>query len=574
MKDFLLLLRVLKGHIATYVMAFIFMALATGCYLLLPPQMGMLLQSLGQLGEGGDKQFFTVLPWIINATFLLFAAAIFGLSQALTITVVSEKIMNRLRLKFFNSIINRPLDHSKIKPSGEIASEFFSDLAIIQTGISGCMLDFARHLLFSIGSITALFIINPKMTGFALLSIGVVVLVILVLIQALKKSVLKIQLIRSNISSMLVEYAANAYVINAYSRIEYMTEKFRDMLKNARKMIVRHGILLALVSPLSLLTFSIILLFALIYSVKQVTNGEMAVNELITYFTYALFMVSSISQLSITIGQLHQSAAIAGKHADILNADLPSITPSSNAKNNPSQSPLSIKVVDVDFTYKEAASQTLQSVSLTIPARRVTAIIGESGSGKSTLAALLCGVFKPTAGKILISNGDLWQPLDKLTDQIAIVPQEPFLFTGSFYENISFGRSWISLSDAMRAAKRTGMHEFISLQSGGYDSIIEEGGLNLSRGQRQRIAIARAIVNKPDILILDEATASLDFASEQIIKRLILDIREFVTVIVIAHKGSILDTADKTIVVDRGQCIPGYNTPDFEQKKRGHREVV
>lgn len=175
----------------------------------------------------------------------------------------------------------------------------------------------------------------------------------------------------------------------------------------------------------------------------------------------------------------------------------------------------------------------------------------------------------PTAGKIFISNGDLWHPLDNQADQIAVVPQEPFLFTGSFYENITFGRSWISQSEVRHAAKRTGMHEFISLQSGGYDAIIEEGGLNLSRGQRQRIAIVRAIVNKPDILIFDEVTASLDSASEQIIKQLVLDIKDLVTVIVIAHKGSILEAADKTIVIDHGQCVEGYDASVFEQKIEG-----
>ncbi len=192
-----------------------------------------------------------------------------------------------------------------------------------------------------------------------------------------------------------------------------------------------------------------------------------------------------------------------------------------------------------------------------MPAGKVTAIVGESGSGKSTLAAMLCGLYQPQRGSIaMLGDGDESIGMGGCyPGQIAMVPQEPFLFAGTILENITFGREEITEARARRAADAARIHDFIAALPNGYHTNLDEAGKNLSRGQRQRIAIARALAGEPTAVILDEATASLDIVSERAIKAVIDDLRGSVTFVIIAHQGALLSGVDHCVALRCGEVI-------------------
>jgi len=297
------------------------------------------------------------------------------------------------------------------------------------------------------------------------------------------------------------------------------------------------------------------------YGMRQLRDAHLTIAMLISYFTFAAVLVASISQVGYYGGRLRQAGAMLVKHDAMLAL---SVAPSEDiglpvaireAGNRAARRPFGFEIRGASFTYPGKESPAVSGVTFSIPPGKVTAIVGESGSGKSTMAAMLCGLYQPQQGFIRVVDLDgadtALQP-SALTGRTAIVPQEPFLFSGTFLENITFGRDNITEAQAQRAAEAARIHDFITSLPAGYHTSLEEAGKNLSRGQRQRVAIARALAGKPSAIILDEATASLDVASERAIKATIDSLRGAVTFVIIAHQGALLSGIDHCVVLDHG----------------------
>lgn len=569
MKDIGLLVTLMRQRPLGYVLGFVFMALGTGAFLMVPFQIGELFRAINAMSHssflnsvaGQEQEPITpVLYPLISMTVFLALGSAFALAQSLCITVTSERIMNTLRFRYFQKVITRHLDESDPKPSGDMASEFFSDLAIIHTGIAKRMLDTARNALFAIGACVAMFVISPDMTGIAVLGIAVLAGAIVLIARYIRRSVVGVQAARSAIMNRLLEGATNAFVIRAYGQEAFMERRFEATLNDVFRRILRHNILLSSVPPISSIAFVAVLFVMLIYGMMKIQSGVLEAPSLITYFTFAIALAAGGGNLSLGIGDLNQSAAVAAKHRDTLETVLRKTPPL--PRRTVAQEPLEAVTDDLRFTYRGADSEVLRGISVQFAAGEITAVTGETGCGKSSLAALICGLFEPTAGTVTIGGKTSGHGApETLRSQIAIVPQEPFLFAGSVADNIAFGREDITPADIKRAAAATGMETMLEKTEYGAPAIVAEGGGNLSRGQRQRIAIARAIAGKPGLLILDEATASLDPFSERIVTSLIKTLTGKVTVILIAHKGSILEAATRTYHMEHGQITETDGPP-------------
>lgn len=567
MTDFVRLLKLIRAHVGVYSCAVAALIVGSVAFLFIPPQFGRLMAALNDVASGRNTQPAT--------TAVLIAAALLGLhgiaafTYTFLVSFASERIVNQLRARFFGNLVNERLDVRPPKSLGQIASEFSSDLSLVQDGLSTTLIDCVRHALVTVGAFAALFWIDLKMTVIALAGVGVVAGAVLIFIRKVTTSLITIQQARAQVMSLLLESASNVYIIQAYGRTAYMSARFASRLRDMFSRVWRQMFLVASMNPICLILFAGVMSALAMFGMQRLREAHLTIPNLISYFTFAAVLVASVSQLGYLAGRLRQAGAMLAKHERMLApAALPRIE-NDDAIADIYHPPCGFELRDVSFTYPGKDTPAVMGVSLIVPPGKVTAIVGESGSGKSTLAAILCGIYRPQRGTVhLLAAPDFREILVGPDDRrVAIVPQEPFLFDGTILENIAFGRE-VSESSARQAAIAAHIHDFITTLPAGYETQIGESGRGLSRGQRQRISIARALAGKPSAIIMDEATASLDVASERAIKAVIDELRGSVTFVIIAHQGALLSGVDHRILLHCGevQSESGYavasNVPD------------
>jgi ATP-binding cassette, subfamily B, bacterial len=364
----------------------------------------------------------------------------------------------------------------------------------------------------------------------------------------------------------LLEGASNIYIVQAYKRVPYLSKRFDQGLNEMFKRVRAFFFLTSSMSPMSLLVFAIVMIAVTFYGMRELRTDNITVEQLVAYFSYAIGLVASTSQVGYLGGRLRQASVVLAKHgAMLISSDTPRTTEATRVQHPMHTKPYGFAAQNITFTYPDRSVQVLTDVSFNFKPGVINAIIGESGAGKSTLAALLCGLYRPQSGSIYLTTRDGIKmdttPSD-VSQEIAFVPQEPFLFGASVLENITFGREGISEARVRQVAMAARIHDFIMALPNGYRTVLQEGARDLSRGQRQRISIARALAGDPSVIVLDEATSSLDVISESVIKTLMEDLRGSVTFVVIAHRGALLSGVDHVIALHLGQV-------SFEGPPRG-----
>lgn len=285
-----------------------------------------------------------------------------------------------------------------------------------------------------------------------------------------------------------------------------------------------------------------------------VIAGKASIGQLVFFVTLQNMAYQPLSQLSVAFPRARRNAARAERLFRVIDEER-QVVDKPNAKNLPALEQ-EIKFDEVYFQFPEKRGWALQDITAAIPARSVVAIVGRSGSGKSTFINLLLRSFDPRKGTVSIDGYDLRDvKQDSLRRQIAIVPQEVDLFSRTIAENIKYGKPEATRAEIMAAAKQALAHDFILAMPRGYETLVGERGLKLSGGERQRVGIARAVIKKPTILILDEATSHLDTESERLVQTATEALMKTTTTIVIAHRLSTVLRADKILVFDRGKIV-------------------
>lgn len=537
------LIRLARPHWPSYASGILALLAGTGLFLLLPQQLGQLIQLIS--GPPQTLQMSLLAPVAMTIGAIFIGQALLMAVYSYLISLVAERIGNELRAAFFCQMISRPVTANGEKQLGAVASEFSSDLAIIQLGLSDSLVAFLRHAIFTLGAFIALFLVDVSMAAISLLSVLVVAGVITVFMRLAHQAVLRLQKRRAEILAFLVEAVANAYVIQAYQRVSYFNKRFRSQLDRAYGEITHNTRLMVFISPVSLLVFGVAIGVILAVGLQAVAQGRIDTAGLIAFLSYVMILVVSVSQLGMTLGRIRQSASIYDKQKPLLQT-----VAAAGAEMDPGPllaSDASGFIFDkVSYRYPQARTPVLNEVSFSIPAGKITAIVGESGAGKSTVVALLANLLQPATGAVYCAAG---------SGQIALVPQNCFLFSDSIRENIRFGRHWLTDEQVERAACAAQIHQFILGLPDRYSHQIEEGGANFSRGQQQRIALARALCGQPSVLLMDEATASMDVISERAIRHVLQRLRGSMTIVVIAHKGEMLSDVDHLIVLDQGNIV-------------------
>ncbi|MEO7985704.1 MAG: ABC transporter transmembrane domain-containing protein, partial [Gemmatimonadales bacterium] len=500
----------------------------------------------------------TLLDRIALALVALFCVqAVLNYGQAYWLSAVGERAVAGLRREVFSRLLDMPPGFFADRRTGELTSRLTVDIGLLQTVLSHQVSEFARQVLALVGGVVLLTLLQPRLTLTALAVAPVVVGTALIFGRRLRK-------MTTGVQDRVAE--ATAVAEEAFSQIRTVQSFVQEPAERARygeriAASVVTAIQRAKVRGLffGMLTFSTFagVVFVLWQGGLLVLAGELTAGALVSFLLYTVTIAASIGALATSFSSYQEAVGAAERVFEILELSPTIADPPSPVKlSTPARG--SVAFDDVYFRYlpDETLPWTLEGITLSVKPGEVVALVGPSGAGKTTLVSLLPRFWDPGRGSILLDGVDIRAlRLADLRGSIGIVPQEPALFSGSIRENIAYARPGASDEDVEAAARAAHAHEFIERLPQLYDTLVGERGVKLSGGQRQRVAIARAILKNPAVLILDEATSNLDNESERLIEDALARLLVGRTTLIIAHRLSTVQRADRLLVMDHGRIV-------------------
>lgn len=486
---------------------------------------------------------------------LLAAALIgWGLNWARTylLALVSERIGADLRTATFDHLLELSLDYFGGKRTGDLMARIGSETDRINVFLSLHALDFATDVLMILMTAIILFSINPWLALVTLLPLPFIAWMIHTVRDRLRTGFEKIDRVWSEVTNVLADTIPGIRVVKAFAQEKREAQRFRDA--NVHNLMVNDKLnkVWSLFTPTVSLLTEIGLLVVWAFGIWLVSKQQITVGVLTAFIAYIGRFYTRLDSMSRIVSVTQKAASGAKRIFDILDhiSNVPEPT------NPVVMAPLQgrIEMSGLGFRYGNRA--VIRGLDLTIEPGEMIGLVGHSGSGKSTLVNLICRFYDVTDGGISVDGTDIRRfGVADYRRNIGLVLQEPFLFFGTIAENIAYGKPGASRAEIVAAARAAHAHEFILRLPQGYDSLVGERGQGLSGGERQRISIARALLIDPRILILDEATSSVDTETEQEIQKALDNLVQGRTTIAIAHRLSTLRKADRLVVMDRGQVV-------------------
>lgn len=468
------------------------------------------------------------------------------------LALVSERIGADLRTTTYEHLLKLSLEYFGGKRTGDLMSRIGSESDRICVFLSLHLLDFATDVLMLTMTSVILFAINPWLALITLLPLPFIAWMIHVVRDRLRTGFEKIDRVWSEVTNVLADTIPGIRVVKAFAQEKREAARFRDANKHNLAVNDRLNKVWSLFSPTVSMLTEIGLLVVWGFGIWQVSRGEITVGVLTAFIAYISRFYGRLDSMSRIVSVTQKSASAAKRIFDIL--DHVSSVPEPSQPVHVDHIKGRIEIRDVGFRYGNRAVN--RGVTLTIEPGEMIGLVGHSGSGKSTLVNLICRFYDVSEGSIRVDGIDIRSfSVAEYRRNIGLVLQEPFLFFGTIAENIAYGKPHATRAEIIAAARAAHAHEFILRLPQGYDSMVGERGQGLSGGERQRISIARALLIDPRILILDEATSSVDSETEKEIQKALDNLVRGRTTIAIAHRLSTLQRADRLVVLDRGQVI-------------------
>ncbi|HUR37128.1 MAG TPA: ABC transporter ATP-binding protein [Terriglobales bacterium] len=475
----------------------------------------------------------------------------FSLTQLLS--KAAQRLIAELRERVQQHIGRLPVSFYDSNKTGTLVSRIMTDVEGVRNLIGTGLVELVGGLLTAAIAFFVLFKISALMTGLAFAFVLAFAIAANIAFGTIRPIFRERGKINAEVTGRLTESLGGVRVVKGYHAESREAEVFstgvQRLLDNVLKTLTATSIM-GLSSTVLLGVVGTVIMY---FGARQIIAGTLTIGEFFTYTLFLGFLVAPIIQIVAIGTQLTEALAGLERTREILHERPEDDLPSRKVSLTDIQG--EIKFEDVDFSY-EAPKTVLSGVSFKADPGTVTALVGSSGSGKSTIIGLLAAFYVPTSGRILVDGVDLSTVrLDSYRTRLGVVLQDSFLFDGTIRQNVSFSRPMATEEEILRACKIARVDEFAEQYEKKYDTIVGERGVKLSGGQRQRISIARAILADPRILILDEATSSLDSESEQLIQEGLHFLMKGRTTFVIAHRLSTIRRADQILVVEAGKIV-------------------
>jgi subfamily B ATP-binding cassette protein MsbA len=497
----------------------------------------------------------TTLAYIcmLMVSFILFKNLFLYLSYYV-LNPLKNKVVNKLREDLYDKILKLPIGFFNEKRKGDLMSRMTSDVGEVEGSVVGTLEGWIRDPMTIVVTLTVLFIISPQLTLFILILIPVLGLVIGRITRSLKKHSQEVASKYGETLSTLDETLGGLRVIKAFNIEKILRSRFfttnEELLQSKNKIGFRRD----LASPLSEVMGVILFTGVLYYGGRLVLKNEIALEASVFLGYLGIFynIISPAKALSTSFSNMRKGAAAINRIEEVLKTP---VTVDDNIHGKQMQSfNEKIEFRNVSFAYEDAV--ILDNINLVIEKGKTVALVGSSGAGKSTLADLVPRFHDVTGGAVLIDGVNIKDySLHSVRNQMSIVTQEPILFNDTITNNIKLGKPGATEEEVINAAKVANAHQFIINKENGYETNIGDRGSKLSGGERQRLTIARALIKNPPVLILDEATSSLDTESERLVQDAINNMMQNRTSIVIAHRLSTIRHADEIIVLQKGKIV-------------------
>ncbi len=485
---------------------------------------------------------------------IFFVRGLASFTASVAFASAGSKVVRDLRTQMFDRILQLPVAYFDRHAAGTTISKLTFDVTQITEGFFHALTIMVRDSLHIIGLLAFMFYIDWQLTLGALLSAPVVMWIVRHFSAKLRAVSRRLQEGMGDITHVVNEGVEGHKVIRSFGGEDYENKRFGVSANNVRRLQVKFTAAAAANSPIAQLITSIALATILyVFAVKHAGEQAVSVGTFVSFVTAMAMLFDPIKRLTGINGPLQRCIAAADSVFGLIDEE-----------TEPRHGTLELKSVkgeitfeDVSFSYMRGSdkAQAIENVSFTVSPGETVALVGPSGSGKTTLASLLCGFYVPDRGHIKIDGIDTQEvKRASLRRSFSLVSQDVILFQGTVAQNIAYGDlASCPREDIEAAARAANALDFIEALDGGLDAHVGPNGVMLSGGQRQRLAIARAFLKNAPILILDEATSSLDTAVERDIQRAVEELRAERTTIVIAHRLSTVENADHIIVLNEGR---------------------
>ena len=515
-------------------------------------------------------EFLTVICWVFLPIYFLKLLATLGSVYY----IVSSCLLaiKDLRKELYAHLVDLPLTYFIREKTGALMSRIINDVIVVSDSFSDRLRVSITSFFIVVTHISFLAFINLELVGICLIGVPLILWPVSHYSRKIKNITTGEQASLANLNSHLQELVSGIRVVRAFGMEKYEKDKFDHLNQTMLQQTLKYRFNYVLGPSLVEIVTFFIIIGLLIYGASKILNAQMSIGSFFTFLFTLVIALSPLKQIANWFNDVGRTSAAGSRLFEIIDYKL-TITETKTPKTIGKLSS-SIEFKNVSFLYPDTQKPILKNINIQAKIGSTIALVGHSGAGKSTLVDLIPRFYDPINGSILFDGIDIKDlSLEMLRSKIGVVTQDVFLFNGSVRENICFGQLDIPDNDMIRAAKLAYADEFIQKLPKKYDTVIGERGLTLSGGQRQRLSIARALLKNPEVLILDEATSSLDTNSEKLVQKALQHLMSNRTTFVIAHRLSTIYEADEIIVLDKGKIIERGNHQVLLKKNGAYKKL-
>ena len=499
-----------------------------------------------------DKTFAWLIPMLIIIAFSTKGVSLY--LARINIIKVGAIISGELQKKLAKSIIFSDLETLDNRHSGKYISNISFDCGAVQNLVSTGVLNLMKDSFSLILLVSLMFYQNWKLASFAIFMMPLAIF----FAKNLGKRIGKIQTQTGEMSGSFTTFLSEIFraskMIRIYQREKIESERASNNIDRLIEKTIKMSSIMIQATPIMEALTGFMIAGFIFFSGKLISAGELEVNNFFSFLAAMMLAYQPIRSLATINMIVYQGAAAAKRVYRVLDKEIKTV----NSENLPKIQVIKgkIKFENVSFNYLNTKSKAIRNINIEIPGGSRTAFVGHSGAGKSTIINLLPRFYEPQNGKIYLDDQDILKfSLNSLREKISLVSQDVVLFDGTIKNNVAYANSNASENEITEACKFAAADEFIEKLPGKYETLVGENGVKLSGGQKQRISIARAFLKRAPIILLDEATSSLDSDSEEIVQYAISNLTKNKTTLIIAHRLSTIHNADKIFVLKQGEVI-------------------